>query len=155
MALSAYYNYNPRDDYDLLQLVDDLIRPSYESRPLRALRRANDLAQLVNLRGDSEVRETDKEFCIEVDLSSFNPEEVNITTNDKEVCINAKHEERPDKHGYVCRSMTRKYTLPPGVDPKSFCSTMNNRGILRMTASKDAASALPREVPIAVEYKGS
>ncbi|CAG5130612.1 unnamed protein product [Candidula unifasciata] len=102
------------------------------------------------------VQNTDEEFRIRLNLGKcFKPDEIKITTNDKQICIHAKHEERKDKHGSVYREMTRKYTLPPDVDPKDVSSTMNKEGVMFIKAGKKKeALEAPKEVPIRVEYKG-
>ncbi|BFZ21886.1 hypothetical protein BsWGS_24925 [Bradybaena similaris] len=140
------------DDYDFL---DELFgRPvCYSPRELQALRGASNLAQLVPSLRESEVQNTDKGYCIRLSLPHFKPEEVKITSDNKRVTVTAKHEEREDKHGYVSREMTRVYTLPPDVDPKSVTSTMNSQGTLSIKACKQALEA-PKDVNIPVEYKG-
>ncbi|CAG5130446.1 unnamed protein product, partial [Candidula unifasciata] len=99
------------------------------------------------------VQNTDQEFRVRLDLGkTFTPDDVKITTTDKQLCIRAKHEERPEKNCTVCREMTRIYTLPPDVDPKEVTSTMNKEGVLFLKAAKKSLET--KEVPIAVEYKG-
>jgi HSP20 family molecular chaperone IbpA len=54
----------------------------------------------------------DKEFRIHMDVQHFKPEEIKITSKDNRVVINARHEERPDEHGFIMREFTRQYVLP-------------------------------------------
>ncbi|CAG5130611.1 unnamed protein product [Candidula unifasciata] len=96
---------------------------------------------------------TDQEFHICMDLVCFKPEEVKITSNNKQICVSAKHEKKQGKHGYVSRQMTRMFSLPLDVDPKAVTSTMNNNGVMLIRAGKKAVEA-PKEVPFPVEYKG-
>ncbi|RUS73316.1 hypothetical protein EGW08_018927 [Elysia chlorotica] len=98
------------------------------------------------------VENTDKEFRIRLDLSSYKPEEVKITTDSQKVTVYAKHEERQDNHGFVSREMTRTYKLPNDVDVNSASSSMNNNGTLSIKLSKTALET-PKEVNIPVEFK--
>ncbi|BFZ21838.1 hypothetical protein BsWGS_24875 [Bradybaena similaris] len=141
------------DDYDIL---DELFgRPvCYNPRELQALRGASNLAQLASSFRESEVQNTDKELRIRLSLPHYKPEEVKITSDNKRVTVTAKHEEKEDKHGYVSREMTRIYTLPPDVDPKSVTSTMNSQGTLSIRASKLPVEEAAKDVNIPVEYKG-
>lgn len=54
----------------------------------------------------------DKEFRVGLDVKQFKPEEINIKTKDNRLIIHAKHEERPDEHGFIMREFTRQYVLP-------------------------------------------
>ncbi|BFZ14672.1 hypothetical protein BsWGS_17711 [Bradybaena similaris] len=143
------------DDYsDMFQLADELCRPffHYDPRNPRALWGAYNLAQLASSLRESEVQNADKEFRICLNLPHFKPEEVKITSDNQRVTVTAKHEEKEDKHGYVSREMTRIYTFPPDVDPKSVTSTMNSQGVLCIKASKLPLEA-PKDVPIPIEFK--
>ncbi|RUS75049.1 hypothetical protein EGW08_017185 [Elysia chlorotica] len=102
--------------------------------------------------GDSQVENTDKEFRIRLDLSSYKPEEVKITMDSQKVTVHAKHEERRDNHGFVSREMTRTYKLPNDVDVNSASSSMNDNGTLSIKLSKTALEA-PKDVNIPVEFK--
>ena len=64
---------------------------------------------------------TEKEFCVKVDVQHFKPDEIQVKTVDNRVVIQAKHEEREDEHGYICREFTRQYVLPK---VRSYYATM-------------------------------
>jgi hypothetical protein len=49
---------------------------------------------------------------VSLDVRHFLPEELKITAKDNRVVINARHEERPDEHGFIMREFTRQYVLP-------------------------------------------
>lgn len=102
--------------------------------------------------GVSEVMNTDKEFRVNMDVQHFKPEEINIKTKDNRVIIKARHEERPDEHGFIMREFTRQYVLPKDVDPATVTSSLSREGILTLKAPKMALEA-PKEtvIPITME----
>jgi len=76
-------------------------------------------------------------------VSHFKPEELNVKTVDNCLVVEAKHEERPDEHGYVYRHFTRRYVLPPGVKAEEVTSKLSADGVLTITAPR----ALPEPAP--------
>ena len=54
----------------------------------------------------------DDSFTINLDVTHFKPEEINVKTVDDHVIIEGKHEEREDDHGIIQRYFKRTYTLP-------------------------------------------
>ncbi|KAL8581787.1 hypothetical protein ACOMHN_043205 [Nucella lapillus] len=102
--------------------------------------------------GFSEVVNTDKEFRANIDVNHFAPEEISLKTRDNRVIIHARHEERPDEHGFIMREFTRQYVLPKDVDPASVTSSLNRDGVLTLRAPKMALEAAnERVVPITQE----
>ncbi|RUS80411.1 hypothetical protein EGW08_011823 [Elysia chlorotica] len=149
----------PRFSHDagLFNLLDELADPYsfYQQRNLQPVRFGDGTIGHIGGRiGDSQVENTDKEFRIRLDLSSYKPEEVKITTDSHKVTVHAKHEERQDNHGYVSREMTRTYKLPNNVDVNSASSAMNANGTLSIKIAK-TAQEVPKEVKIPVEFKKS
>jgi HSP20 family molecular chaperone IbpA len=59
-----------------------------------------------------QVVSNEKEFRVTIDVHHFRPEEIKITLEDNCIIVNARHEERPDEHGFVMREFTRQYILP-------------------------------------------
>lgn len=102
--------------------------------------------------GRSEVTNTENEFRVNMDVQHFKPEEIKITTKDNKVVISAKHEERPDEHGYIMREFTRSYVLPKDVDPKTVTSSLNQTGVLTLKAPKMALEA-PQEQVIPITFE--
>jgi crystallin alpha B len=100
--------------------------------------------------GRSEVVNNDKEFKVCMDVQHFKPEEIKITSKDNRVSINARHEERPDEHGFIMREFTRSYVLPKDVDPKQVTSSLNSHGVLTLKAPKLALEA-PKEQTIPIK----
>ncbi|KAL8565144.1 hypothetical protein ACOMHN_003931 [Nucella lapillus] len=102
--------------------------------------------------GISEVVSTDKEFRVCMDVSHFQPDEISIKTRDNRVVINARHEERPDEHGFIMREFSRSYVLPKDVDPASVTSSLSRDGVLTLKAPKMALEeAKERVIPITQE----
>ncbi|KFO35478.1 Heat shock protein beta-1 [Fukomys damarensis] len=84
--------------------------------------------------GVSEIRHTPDRWRVSLDVNHFAPEELTVKTKDGVVEITGKHEERQDEHGYISRCFTRKYTLPPGVDPTLVVSSLSPEGTLTVEA---------------------
>ncbi|CAG5130479.1 unnamed protein product [Candidula unifasciata] len=110
----------------------------------------NRLFEPLNDFGRTEVNETDSQICVRSDVSHFKPEEIHVSTDGKRLTIHAKHEEKADKYGTICREIKRSYKMPENADCKSMTSTMNSNGILNIKIPK---KEIEKEVPIAVEYK--
>ncbi|XP_054164067.1 alpha-crystallin B chain-like [Oppia nitens] len=78
-------------------------------------------------------------FQVMVDVSHFAPEEITVKTMENTVVVTARHEDRADDFGYISRQFSRKYTLPPDVDPLAVTSSLSSEGILTVQA--------PRKLP--------
>ncbi|KAK0045346.1 alpha-crystallin B chain [Biomphalaria pfeifferi] len=100
--------------------------------------------------GEPEIHNTDKEFNINLELPDFKPEDVKITSDNNRITINAKREEKLENNGYVCSEITRTYSLPEDVDPKTIVSAMNRNGILKIVSQK---KDVPQETPIPIDFK--
>jgi HSP20 family molecular chaperone IbpA len=61
------------------------------------------------------VSTTDDKFEVKVDITNFTPEEINVSVKDNSIIIEAKHEEKEDKFGFISRQFTRRFVLPEGV----------------------------------------
>ncbi|KAL8170047.1 UNVERIFIED_CONTAM: hypothetical protein K2H54_062312 [Gekko kuhli] len=81
-------------------------------------------------------------------------EELSVKVVGDHVEVHAKHEERPDEHGYISREFHRRYMIPKGVDPASVTSALSPDGVLSITAPV-AQGALPQErtIPISRQDK--
>jgi HSP20 family molecular chaperone IbpA len=81
------------------------------------------------------------------DLRTFKPEEIAVTLNAKERCINveANHEVRDSKDHYIKRHYARKFFLPENINADlaklELKSCLNNEGLLSIEA------ALPKITP--------
>lgn len=84
--------------------------------------------------GMSENSSTADHFRIALDVAQFAPDEITVKTVDNYVIVHAKHEERPDEHGFVSREFTRRYLLPDGIDPVTITSALSRDGVLSVEA---------------------
>ncbi|XP_048873393.1 heat shock protein beta-1 [Brienomyrus brachyistius] len=103
--------------------------------------------------GMSEIKQTQEEWKVSLDVNHFAPEELVVKTKDNVVEITGKHEERRDEHGYVSRCFTRKYTLPPGADVEKVTSFLSPEGVLTVEAPlpKPAIQATEINIPVNLE----
>ncbi|KAJ8343056.1 hypothetical protein SKAU_G00329840 [Synaphobranchus kaupii] len=103
--------------------------------------------------GMSEIKQTQDQWKVSLDVNHFSPEELVVKTKDGIVEITGKHEERKDEHGYVSRCFTRKYTLPPGSDAEKVISSLSPEGILTVEAPlpKPAIQAAEITIPVTKE----
>nr|QIB84797.1 HSP23.1 [Nilaparvata lugens] len=155
-AIEDMYNPSPSiydQHFGLGLLNDDLLRrqPSYSlmsvplnSGYLRPWRHQHS--------GDSGVStiEADKHnFKVNLDVQQFKPEEISVKLTGNDLIIEGKHEERQDKHGFVSRQFTRRYTLPENVDLEKLESKLSSDGILSLVAPKKVEkSNNERAIPI-------
>ncbi|XP_054856100.1 heat shock protein beta-6 [Eublepharis macularius] len=104
--------------------------------------------------GLSEVKIDKDKFSVLLDVKHFSPEEISVKVVGDHIEVHAKHEERPDEHGYISREFHRRYMIPKGVDPASITSALSPDGVLSITAPV-AQAALPQErnIPISRQEK--
>ncbi|XP_074594396.1 protein lethal(2)essential for life-like [Brevipalpus obovatus] len=127
-------------DQNFGMILDDDTPPVLASpSPFYPLtRRLGSRSQVAN-RGTSEVSNTSDQFQVSVDVSAFAPNEVTVKAVDNNsIIIEAKHEERPDEHGYISRSFCRRYMLPKEVQIGDIKSNLTADGVLTVTAPKKA-----------------
>ncbi|XP_005415187.2 PREDICTED: heat shock protein beta-1 [Chinchilla lanigera] len=103
--------------------------------------------------GVSEIRQSADRWRVSLDVNHFAPEELTVKTKDGVVEITGKHEERQDEHGYISRCFTRKYTLPPGVDPTLVSSSLSPEGTLTVEAPLPKAVTQSAEITIPVTFE--
>lgn len=78
-------------------------------------------------------RDGQSHFRLEFDLRQFNANEIEVSTDDRMLTVQAKHEE--ESHGKkVRREYFRQCTIPPDVDPRSIISQLSRSGILSVYA---------------------
>ncbi|XP_033212255.1 heat shock protein 67B1-like [Belonocnema kinseyi] len=73
-------------------------------------------------------------FKVILDVQHFKPEEIKVKTVNRFVIIEAKHEEKKDKHGLISRQFVRKYFVPVQVDIDQLRSSISSDGVLTITA---------------------
>uniref|UniRef100_A0AAR2L866 Heat shock protein beta-1 n=1 Tax=Pygocentrus nattereri TaxID=42514 RepID=A0AAR2L866_PYGNA len=105
--------------------------------------------------GLADVKQSQDQWKVSMDVNQFTPEELTVKTKDGMVEITGKHEERRDEHGYVSRSFTRKYTLPPGVDAEKVTSSLSPDGVLNIEAPlpKPALQGAEKFIPVSQAKK--
>ncbi|XP_001504528.1 heat shock protein beta-1 [Equus asinus] len=103
--------------------------------------------------GVSEIRQTADRWRVSLDVNHFAPEELTVKTKDGVVEITGKHEERQDEHGYISRCFTRKYSLPPGVDPTLVSSSLSPEGTLTIEAPMPKSATQSAEITIPVTFE--
>ncbi|GAB1291886.1 Heat shock protein beta-6 [Apodemus speciosus] len=80
-------------------------------------------------------------FSVLLDVKHFSPEEISVKVVGDHVEVHARHEERPDEHGFIAREFHRRYRLPPGVDPAAVTSALSPEGVLSIQATPSSAQA--------------
>lgn len=103
--------------------------------------------------GSSEVKNEKDKFQVMLNVSHFNPKEVEVKVVDNFVVIHGKHEEKTDEHGFIQREFTRRYMLPEGIEAEKVKSSWSANGVLTIEAPKKAIEAPPsneRVIPIAM-----
>ncbi|XP_028564392.1 heat shock protein beta-1 [Podarcis muralis] len=103
--------------------------------------------------GISEIRQTSESWKVALDVNHFAPEELVVKTKDGVVEITGKHEERQDDHGFISRCFTRKYTLPPGIDPAAVRSSLSPDGMLTIEAPLPKPAIQSAEIQIPVTFE--
>nr|XP_057943771.1 heat shock protein beta-1 [Doryrhamphus excisus] len=100
--------------------------------------------------GVSEIKQTQDNWKVSLDVNHFSPEELVVKTKDGVVEITGKHEERKDEHGFVSRCFTRKYTLPPSANVEKVTSSLSPDGVLTVEAplAKPAIEAAETSIPV-------
>ncbi|XP_033212357.1 protein lethal(2)essential for life-like [Belonocnema kinseyi] len=73
-------------------------------------------------------------FKVVLDVKHFKPEEINVRIVNRFVIVEAKHEEKKDKHGLISRQFDRKFCVPAQVDIDQLKSKLSSDGVLTITA---------------------
>lgn len=85
-------------------------------------------AEVVEARIDSEG------LYIKLNVSHYEPEELNVKLVNDRLTIAAKHEQKSDEHGFVSREFVREFTLPEAVDQDTIASRLTEDGHLIISA---------------------
>lgn len=75
-------------------------------------------------------------FQVSLDVQHFQPNEITVKTENNQVVVRAKHEEKQDDHGYISREFTRRYDLPEGFKSEDVTSTLSSDGVLTIKAPR-------------------
>lgn len=99
--------------------------------------------------GVSNIHHDKAAFKVNLDVQQFQPEEVSVKVVDGFLVVEAKHEERQDKHGYISRSFTRRYKLPKDINQDAIVSSLSSDGVLTISATvKNQVPSGERQIPI-------
>nr|XP_054110969.1 heat shock protein beta-1-like [Callithrix jacchus] len=90
---------------------------------------------------------------VSLDVKHFTLEELTVKIKDGVVEITRKQEERQDEHGFISSCFTRKYTLPPDVDPTQVSSSLSPEGILTVEAPMPKPATQSNEITIPVTFE--
>ncbi|CAL8364085.1 unnamed protein product [Lota lota] len=101
--------------------------------------------------GMSEIKQTADSWKVCLDVNHFSPEELVVKTKDGVVEISGNHQERKDEHGFVSRSFTRKYTLPPTANVEKVASSLSPEGMLTVEAPLAVQAIQTSELTIPVK----
>ncbi|XP_046835842.1 protein lethal(2)essential for life-like isoform X1 [Vespa crabro] len=114
-------------------------------RPWRTVTRQNS-------GGSSTIKMEKDNFQVILDVQQFSPDEITVKTVEKNVVVEAKHEERQDEHGFISRHFVRRYVLPTDYDAINVTSTLSSDGVLTITAPRKVISLslylLPLSLPL-------
>lgn len=78
-------------------------------------------------------------FQVCLDVQHFAPNEISVKTVDNVIIVEAKHEERPDEHGYISRQFKRRYDLPKDFNAADVVSNLSSDGVLTIKAPHSPA----------------
>nr|XP_032833067.1 heat shock protein beta-2 [Petromyzon marinus] len=92
-------------------------------------------------RGLSEVRADADVYRALLDVSQFTPGELAVDCVDNLVRVRGEHAQRPDAHGFVSRTFTRLYLLPPGAVAHALRARVTHDGLLEITVPLDQTAA--------------
>ena len=120
----------------------------------------NRRSQLERRKSDetTQVVEDNNQFRVKLDVNHFKPEEISVKFVDNFVVVSGKHEEVEDKHGWVSRQFSRRYSLPEEYDSNKLFSTLSTDGVLVIKAplkQKESLKDNERIVPITHLKNGS
>ncbi|XP_047098323.1 alpha-crystallin B chain-like [Schistocerca piceifrons] len=86
--------------------------------------------------GFSKIERSKDGFKVTLDVKHFKEGDVKVKVVGNDVVVEAEHDERQDEHGYISRSLKRKYPLPDNVDSDKVRTELSSDGILTITAPK-------------------
>ncbi|XP_066594653.1 protein lethal(2)essential for life-like [Prorops nasuta] len=128
------------DDEDILDIIDSPRRNLlvYRPRNKKLMNRFHPFLQyaLKNRKNTKPVGIDKDSFRATLDVQQFSPDEIKVKVVDKQIIVEAKHEEKEDEHGWVAREFVRKYVLPQEYDVDKLESSLSSDGVLTITAPK-------------------
>nr|ACF21815.1 small heat shock protein [Macrocentrus cingulum] len=104
--------------------------------------------------GTSTVNAGKDKFQVILDVQQFKPEEIDVKVVDKFVVVEAKHEEKPDEHGFISRQFIRKYMIPEQCNIDEVQSSLSSDGVLTITAPRKETPKVENERVVKIEHTG-
>lgn len=78
---------------------------------------------------------------IQINLNSFQPEELSVKTEGNVLVIMAKHETQTETGGsFVSKQFEQRFSLPSGVNPEAIVSSLAKDGTLKVTAPRTTSA---------------
>ncbi|XP_061624908.1 heat shock protein beta-1-like isoform X2 [Phyllopteryx taeniolatus] len=62
-----------------------------------------------HVRRPDDGREDQRRWRVDLDVAHFSPEEISVRVRDGFLQVAGRHEEKPDRHGFISRCFTWKY----------------------------------------------
>jgi HSP20 family protein len=90
----------------------------------------------------AEVRETDREFVVRVEVPGFDPSDLDLSLRGGSLVITANRREDGQE-----QTMVQTVSLPPDVDPDQADARMD-RGVLTVKFPRAQSSARTRRIPV-------
>ncbi|XP_036894427.1 heat shock protein beta-3 [Sturnira hondurensis] len=81
-------------------------------------------------RAEAPAQGSEARFQVLLDVVQFLPEDIIIQAFEGWLLVKAQHGARMDEHGFISRSFTRQYRLPPGVETRDLSALLCHDGIL-------------------------
>lgn len=93
-------------------------------------------------------KDGNRKLKLDFDVRQFTPEEIQVKTQDRQLCVHAKHEEKGE-HGQVYREYQRYFLLPDNLEPERLSSVLSPEGVLSIEAPMPALEA-PKKTEISI-----
>ena len=104
------------------------------------------------------VKQDDQSLAINLDLSGFKPANIEVKTIGQRLVVEGNQEDQTKEGGlqlYSRKQFYRSIMLPNNVNPNHVVSTLNNKGVLHITADKVTEIEVRREEGNKQEQNGS
>lgn len=143
--------YNPRHDdptthyHDFARRLHEVIHPTLKVLE-EVLNPDNDPDKIKDHVNDG------RKILASMDIHQFSPNEISVTIKGEELCIEGKHEEKHDGHGFVARHVTRRIYISGEIDCTDIRCDIGLDGILEISVpqpkKKEDSDNLVRKIGI-------
>lgn len=87
-------------------------------------------------------------------MQNFPPETISVKAVDRFIIVSGNHEKKGEKLGVISHQFTRRYVLPPGVDPEKVECSLGSDGMLTLSAPRHLDIVTTKEVLIPIHKNG-